>query len=284
MSEHVGEHPGNYRLTRWLFRPAFSPSFLRLLLSIIVLLLLITNGIICYAAVYRPNQLQAEAAAAAAARAAKEKATAEAIAIQNAPPNLYTRIKSQPSQLTDQLNQPDSYGWQDQTHYDNNGKFQTQCVFALGSYYAVAAGGQYVECPAQATNFSNLLYQVQITIFQGHSGGLIFRCNQNDFHLCYAFRISTDGTYIFEKYISLNGRYVNLPITSGASAAIKQGLNQTNTLAVIARGSTFSLYVNGQYVASASDATYRSGEIGVFVESDASAVSAYFHNATVWTL
>jgi hypothetical protein len=182
------------------------------------------------------------------------------------------------------LNQPDSYGWRDQRINDNNGNLLAGCFFQAGAYYAQAVPGRSIVCPAQATNFSDFLYQVQITIWQGHSGGLSFRSNQNDFHLCYAFRISTDGTYIFEKYISLNGRYVNLPITSGASAAIKQGPNQTNTLAVLARGSTFSLYVNGQYVTNASDSTYRSGEIGVFVESDAGAVSSYFHNATVWTL
>jgi hypothetical protein len=43
-------------------------------------------------------------------------------------------------------------------------------------------------------------------------------------------------------------------------------------------------YINGQYVTRASDQSYQTGEIGVYVESDAGAVAAYFHNAQVWKL
>jgi hypothetical protein len=44
------------------------------------------------------------------------------------------------------------------------------------------------------------------------------------------------------------------------------------------------LYINKQYPESASDGTYSSGEIGVFSDSDASAVEAYFQNMQVWRL
>jgi hypothetical protein len=48
------------------------------------------------------------------------------------------------------------------------------------------------------------------------------------------------------------------------SAFIRTGLNQANLLAVVARGSNIYLYINQQYITSASDSTYHAGQIGVF--------------------
>jgi hypothetical protein len=42
--------------------------------------------------------------------------------------------------------------------------------------------------------------------------------------------------------------------------------------------------VNKQYVDSASDSTYKSGQIGVFSNSDKSGAEAVFRNVQVWRL
>ncbi len=102
----------------------------------------------------------------------------------------------------------------------------------------------------------------------------------------YYFRINTDGTYILYKFANKdsNGISQTTTLISGHSSAINAGDNQTNLLTVIARGNTFNLYINKQYVDSASDNTFASGVIGVYVDSDTSGTSAYFHNAEVWRL
>jgi serine/threonine protein kinase len=255
----------------------------KILLSIVALLLLISIGFTYYAAAYRPNQLQAEAIATANRLHTEATATAAARAIQNSPQKLYQYITSSPPTWTDPLTHADTYNWWDQPVTDKNGNIEYGCKYMQGAFYGIASPGNFAECSASGTNFSNFLYQVQMTIVQGHTGGLEFRCDPVTGD-SYDFRISTDGIYIFEKLPS-NGKggYNHVTITSGASAAIKQGLNQTNTLAVIARGSTFYFYVNGQYVTNASDSTYRTGNIGVYVDSDTGMVSAYFRNAQVWT-
>jgi hypothetical protein len=76
---------------------------------------------------------------------------------------------------------------------------------------------------------------VQVTIISGHSAGLMFRASTQDNGAGYVFRISTDGTYIFQKLIA-NGNSTNhITLLSGNSSAIKQGINQTSLLAVVAR-------------------------------------------------
>ena len=112
--------------------------------------------------------------------------------------------------------------------------------------------------------FLNFALQVQMTIIRGPSGGLLFRSNLAG--TFYAFSISTDGTYFLERISpgSIAGKIQITPLARGSSPAINQGINQSNTLTVVAQGNTLYLYVNGQYVDSASDSTLTSGAIGVF--------------------
>ena len=66
--------------------------------------------------------------------------------------------------------------------------------------------------------------------------------------------------------------------------AIHTGLNQANTLAVVAQGNTFDLYVNDEKVDSVSDSTYSQGEIGVLAANQAgNGTEVVFSNAMVWT-
>ena len=62
--------------------------------------------------------------------------------------------------------------------------------------------------------------------------------------------------------------------------AIHIGLNQTNTIAVVANGPILDLYVNLQHIATFHNSALNSGQIGVF----AFAGEASFNNARAWTL
>ncbi len=297
-------------------QPPISPSgplspIMKIALIMVAVLLIAGSGVVYYAAVYHPGQIHAQETATVVAKiagtasanatgtaqanataqaqtnataTAVAQATAQVVATQTALQNLYTQATGGAPALNDPLSKPDNYGWTNTQYTDSNGNYTGKCAFIAGAYHAGAAAGYTTQCLASATNFNNLVVQVQITIQSGHSAGLNMR-NDPATGSGYFFRVSTDGTYIFEKIaISSNGNAQHTTLLSGESSAITGGNNQSNLLTIIARGQDFYLYINKQYLGSASDGTYSSGEIGVFSDSDASAVEAYFQNMQVWRL
>ena len=188
---------------------------------------------------------------------------------------LYDTTVSASPVMNEGLGAPDNYGW------DNVVKANTGCTFAGGAYHAHAKSGYFGPCYAGATNFSDLLLQVQMTIVSGHSGGVVFRADDASDHE-YQFRISTDGTYILNKYI---GKTSPSTLLSGSSSAIVKGANQSNLIAVLAQGDAIAVYINKKYVDSKNDTTYSQGQIGVYVDSDSSpVVDAAFSKLQVWKL
>jgi hypothetical protein len=150
------------------------------------------------------------------------------------------------------------------------------CRFTGGAYHAVMTQHGYVQiCMAQATNFSNFAFQVNMTALTGAAqdgGGLVFRSTSNG---SYRLRIGVDGSY---DLVDQN------PVTSGSSSAIKTGLNQTNVITVVAQGQHIYMYVNRQLIASVVDSVNTSGQIGVFAVSWTAATDVVYSNAQVWQL
>ncbi|MBA2678564.1 MAG: zinc ribbon domain-containing protein [Ktedonobacteraceae bacterium] len=188
-----------------------------------------------------------------------------------------TTISSSPL-MNEDLGAPDSYGW------DHQAQANTSCTFSGGAYHAQAKPRYFSPCYASATNFSDLLLQVQMTVVSGHSGGVVFRADDTkDYE--YQFRISTDGTYILNKYVLEYGKPASKPLLSGSSPAIIKGTNQPNLVAVLAQGNAIAVYVNKKYLAATNDTTYQQGQIGVYVDSDPSpVVDAAFTKLQVWRL
>lgn len=153
------------------------------------------------------------------------------------------------------------------------------CGFSEGAYHV---GGSQISgffCTASATNFSNFAYQVQMTITQGDTGGIVFRVDETK-GTYYLFRIGSDGSYALDIYN--NNNYVNT-LKSGPSSTINIGLNQSILVAVVANGSNIDLYVNNTNIDNVSDGTYSQGEIGVTAVSFGNPTEAVFSNAKVWT-
>ncbi len=121
-----------------------------------------------------------------------------------------------------------------------------------------------------------------MNIVSGHSGGLIIRSNNDGSG--YYFRISSDGTFLGEGINVRSQVGYPTPLFTGQSPAIHTGNNQFNQITVIAQGSNLYMYVNQQFVATISDSTYTSGQIGVYTDSDASGAEVLFRNAQVWKL
>jgi eukaryotic-like serine/threonine-protein kinase len=186
------------------------------------------------------------------------------------PPNTGTLALNDP--LSDNSN---GYFWGENN--DSGGA----CQFSNGAFHvSVSQQGTYHSCTAGTTNYSNFTYQVQMTIVQGDSGGIIFRTSEAN-GAFYYFHIGIDGSYALDLYN--NNNFIST-LKSGSNTAINSGLNQSNLIAVVASGSNITLYVNNQSIDSVTDNTYSQGEIGVAASSIGNTASVVFTNAKVWTL
>ncbi|HXX77210.1 MAG TPA: hypothetical protein VEI53_01865, partial [Ktedonobacteraceae bacterium] len=89
-------------------------------------------------------------------------------------------------------------------------------------------------------------------------------------------------TYDFSRYLDYSGNNVK-DLAGGSSAAIVTGLNQTNTLGIVAQGSTLTIYVNKQKVTSVTDSSFTHGQIAVFADATNQPTEVAFSNAKVWS-
>jgi hypothetical protein len=207
---------------------------------------------------------------------AQAQASATA-AVNAANPNPYTPGQGQLA-LNDPLtDNTKGYKW------DVSNQADGTCAFTSGSYHVNTPKTQlFFLCAAEATDFSNFAYEVQAKVVQGDCAGMVFRADTNAGKL-YFFEVCQDGTYNFSRYLDYSGNNVK-DFAGGSSAAIVTGLNQTNTIAVVAQGSTLTIYVNKQKITSVTDSTFTHGQIGVFADSINHPTTVTFSNAKVWTL
>jgi hypothetical protein len=82
-----------------------------------------------------------------------------------------------------------------------------------------------------------------------------------------------------------NGAYY-VSASQGAEVCTDHSLNlnQTNVIAIVAKVSTFTLYVNKQQVDTITDGTYTNGLIGVAAIEKHTPTEVAYSNARVWTL
>jgi hypothetical protein len=190
-------------------------------------------------------------------------------------------ILSQATSGTAVLNDPLSDNTSTSRWDVTSGTTDSACVFINGTYHAIEARtGFFQPCLAQATNFSNFAYQVNMTIDKGKEDGIIFRADSasNSF---YMFRINTSGSYALDLY--QNSKFVST-LTNGSSTAITTALKQSNVLAVVAYKDTFYLFDNQQFLTSVTDNTLSSGKIGVAAIDYTLPTEAEFSNAQVWNV
>lgn len=189
------------------------------------------------------------------------------------PQALYTQVTQAPPALDDPLSGNGTKHWTETTPADG-----FSCGFSGGAYHVSAP---FTPCLAQATNFGDLAYQVQMTIVKGERGGIVFRAD--GFQKYYTFFIKRSGFYTLITSVDPSMGAQDHTLSTGTSASIKTGLNQANLLTVIARGRSIYLYINRQFIASASDSTYRDGQIGVFGGDPSGApADVVFSHAQVW--
>ncbi|GER87895.1 hypothetical protein KDW_20570 [Dictyobacter vulcani] len=148
---------------------------------------------------------------------------------------------------------------------------------------------------------SNFTYQVNMNITnigQRFSGaGIIFRAN-SDTKQYYFFEIFGSGNYSLQKCYTIGCiNYID-GYKNGKQAltTFKQGNNVTNVLAVVAQGTSISLYLNKQKVSTVTDpfgAPFDTGDIGVMATggndtgvdtADNTITTAVFSHAKIWDI
>jgi hypothetical protein len=233
-----------------------------------------------------PTVAPAQAAATAQAHAtasaltaftatAQAQATATASVIA-ANPNTYTPGSGKLALIDPLSDNSKGYAWDVGSYADG------ACAFSGGTFHASTPKiNFFYTCTAQATDFSNFALEVQMKILQGDCGGMILRAESKSGKL-YFLEVCQDGTYLFSRYMDYTGNNVK-DLAGGSSAAITTGLNQSNAIAVVAQGSTLSIYVNKQKIASASDNTFNHGQIGLVADSYSHPTEVSFNNVKVWT-
>jgi hypothetical protein len=246
----------------------------KLLFSILALLIIAEGGGgAYYGIVLRPAEFLAHATAVAGI-----VLTARAQAM--SPQEIYILATSRKPVIDDPLSSQKNNLW-----YVSDVK--GGCVFTDGSYHVRVSGfANIVKCNC-AKSFSNFAFQVQMKIFSGDIGGLIFRAYSSFAGPnYYFFGITYNGFYIFGLAPEEDGQVLN----TAPSSAIKQGKLQQNLLTVVAMNANMYLYINKQFVAMVSDSTYSSGNIGLaatttFTDPKAGLnADVAFNNALVWNL
>jgi eukaryotic-like serine/threonine-protein kinase len=210
---------------------------------------------------------------------AQKHATATAIASGANPYPPYTGSLA----LNDPLND-NNHGHQWQVY--NDSVTGNSCQFVDGAYHVVDMPHYGGACFAAATNFSNFTYQVEMTFVKaGQSfdgGGIAIRGSGNNY---YYFEIFESGRYAFA---TCAGNDCSHAVAEGLSQGIPSfhtGLNQPNTIAIVANGDSFTLYVNGERVAGpVSDTNFTSshGMIGVYGEANDTTTEVVYKDAKVW--
>jgi len=130
--------------------------------------------------------------------------------------------------------------------------------------------GWRLPSAAQQTNTYIELTANSGTCTGKDSYGIIFRVPVlKDPTQGYLYEVTCDGYYRLWKWdgeVSPNGLATVL-VSWGQSSLINAGADQTNRLGVMVDDEKFTLYMNGEKLASASDTAYDAGFFGVFVRS-----------------
>jgi hypothetical protein len=157
--------------------------------------------------------------------------------------------------------------------------------WASGDGYHMSALKGTLLCDSNHS-FENFAFRVQATILRGDCAGILFRFDRKS-GKSYVFGLCQDGTYVLFKYLDYQSQPVQLiPITK-ANDVIKTGLGRTNTIAVVAQGSSITLFINDQRITSIEDKSFTKGSLGLIAaikKQHNAPTEVIYTDATAWIL
>ena len=146
--------------------------------------------------------------------------------------------------LYDSLSQPSD--WSE----GSDSSFGGTCQFVNTAYHASESVSNHLfTCFAKDSDFTKFAFEVQIKITKGDCGGIFFKYNNRE--NSYIYLVCSDGAYFFLSSTSSSQK----TLAAHYSSATRKGLNQPNTIAVVANINTFDLYINHQKIDSIHDNT-----------------------------
>jgi len=155
------------------------------------------------------------------------------------------------------------------------------CGFSGGAYHMSLAGNGDGYCGPQAKGlvFSNLAFEANITLLQGDYAGIWFRSDQA-LGTRYLFFMDANGYYSLDT----DENDVVTPLRAGSRPDAFRLGHQTNLLAIVATGTTLTMYVNHQLLASITDTAYQQGQVGVCAQGVNGGFDSIFSDVRVWKL
>jgi hypothetical protein len=246
----------------------------RVILLVVLALVLVVGGVAFGLVSYNTSQTN-NAHATATAQTGTQTAHAQLTATAQINVTATAIASTYPFSANLKLSDPltdNSKGYQ----WDNN----DNCKFEGNAYHDIdSQTNTFSPCLAVKTDFSDFTFEVEMSISKGEAGGLIFRGNEakTQYYRAAIFSDGTYGIYIYVDNTATNARMLK-------SGNIGQTLNATNTIGVVARGSTITLYVNQTEVTSVTDSTYTHGQIGFSADDSTASADVVYTNAKVWLL
>lgn len=199
-------------------------------------------------------------------------------ALQQRGEQVYKQVTSQNPLYSESLQTHVTAGWRTGTLGPDS------CVIKNdGLHIYLARTNRYVYCNSGHGKLNDFALQVDMKILYGAtgaSGGMVIRAN-GDKRGFYYFSIAADGNYSIRlQQNNAWGKFLDV----GTSSSFIKGYEVTNTLMVIAQGSTLYFYVNQQFLTSIQDSTYTMGYVGLKMSSTTSVAEAVYTNARIWLL
>lgn len=146
--------------------------------------------------------------------------------------------------------------------WDQNNK----CIFDQDGYH-VKENTDWHICEETTNSLQDGAITVNMNILNGQTGGLLFHVSTNLIgeYSGYLFEINSAGQYRISLF---SQKPIGDPVTPlrdwTASTALQQEPAASNTLEVIAQGSTLSFYANRVFLVQVTDQTYPSGVIAFY--------------------
>lgn len=198
---------------------------------------------------------------------------------------LYAQVTGKTPAIDDSLQAQDANNWSTRTTAPRTCAFQSD-----GAYHvkAMRPPGQnaFVRtlCLEKATTFTDLAMQVDMKLLQGSTGGIVFRAQGQATY--YWFSLDSHGCYELAFSPTTGDSKILSPKKHNCLALDMQNAIQ---LTVIAQGTTFYLYINGQFVYHIDDTHLTGpGQFGMIAidrpTNPAASTEVAFTNMKIWTL
>ncbi len=177
------------------------------------------------------------------------------------------------------------YKWDEATMSGKTG--DAVCGFKANAYHIEKVAKGSLICDPEATQLilPNIVVEARLTVIKGSEAGLVARFDQVN-GTGYLFDVITDGSYVIDT-INFNDPDITKhykTLHSGTNTAIKQGLQQSNLLALLINGQSISVFVNGQFLDTIQDASLpKSGQLGLYGHGD-DGLDVVARNVRAWRL